>query len=96
MIEGVGLVFVVFVLLNFYTAYLFWNDKKKAIDGEWRTSEDMLIVFSFLGPFGAWWAMQRFRHKTQKMKFKLVPVFALLHMAVAVVVLYLVLGGAWE
>ncbi|WP_209628868.1 DUF1294 domain-containing protein [Methanofollis sp. W23] len=95
MIEGVGLVFILFVLLNLYTAYLFWSDKKKAIDGRWRTSEDMLVAFSFLGPFGAWWAMQHYRHKTQKMKFKLVPVFALLHMAVAVGALYLVLGGAW-
>jgi len=39
--------------------------------------------------------MRRFRHKTTKTKFKLVPVFMIVHLvAIALVVVYLV-RGSW-
>jgi len=38
--------------------------------------------------------MQRFRHKTTKTKFKLVPAFAIVHLvAIALIAVYLVRGG---
>lgn len=48
----------------------------------WRTSENTLLVLAFLGPFGAFVAMRLVRHKTQKIKFRLVPIFLLIHLVV--------------
>ncbi|QSZ68060.1 DUF1294 domain-containing protein [Methanofollis aquaemaris] len=91
--EGTVPLLALYLLLNLGAASVFWNDKRKARAGRWRTSENLLLVVAFLGPFGAWWAMRRFRHKTQKPKFKLVPAFLFVHLAAAVGLLYLVLSG---
>ncbi|QYZ80048.1 DUF1294 domain-containing protein [Methanofollis formosanus] len=89
--EGIVPVLGLYLLLNLVAAAAFWNDKRKARANRWRTSENLLLTVAFLGPFGAWWAMQHYRHKTQKPKFRLVPVFAFVHLAA---LLYLVLSGA--
>ncbi|WP_298668663.1 DUF1294 domain-containing protein [uncultured Methanofollis sp.] len=73
---------VVYLLLNAGAAAAFSVDKRRARDGRWRISETMLLAFAFLGPFGALAAMKVFRHKTQKTKFVLVPLFAVLHLVV--------------
>jgi uncharacterized membrane protein YsdA (DUF1294 family) len=71
---------VVYLLMNAGAAAAFYVDKRRARDGLWRISEAMLLAFAFLGPFGALAAMKVFRHKTQKTKFVLVPLFAGLHL----------------
>jgi uncharacterized membrane protein YsdA (DUF1294 family) len=81
----------VYLLLNAGAAAVFYADKRRARRGQWRISETMLLAFAFLGPFGALAAMKVFRHKTQKTKFVLVPLFAVLHLVVFAV---LVLAGA--
>jgi uncharacterized membrane protein YsdA (DUF1294 family) len=60
------------------------HDKFKAKNNTWRTSENRLLFFALLGPFGAYAAMQVFRHKTRKLKFYLVPVCAMLHIALII------------
>jgi uncharacterized membrane protein YsdA (DUF1294 family) len=77
---------VVYLLLNAGAAALFYLDKRRARRGQWRISETMLLTFAFFGPFGALAAMKVFRHKTQKTKFLLVPLFAALHLVLFVMV----------
>ena len=64
------------LIINIFTFFLFWTDKKKAQAHRWRISELTLILFSFLGgSLGALLGMYLFRHKTKKLKFLiLVPV----------------------
>jgi uncharacterized membrane protein YsdA (DUF1294 family) len=74
--------------LNLVAALVFAYDKAKAKRNSWRTSEGVLLVLAFLGPFGAFLAMQVFHHKTRKLKFFLVPAFLILH---SIIVVYLIL-----
>ncbi len=71
-----------YVLANVVAFIGYAHDKRAAERGAWRTKESTLLLAAILGPFGAYAAMQRLRHKTQKMKFRLVPVFAVVHVAV--------------
>jgi len=59
-------------------------DKSIAGTGRFRTPERVLLFLALIGPFGAFGAMQIFRHKTRKIKFWLVPVFLVLHVMVII------------
>lgn len=49
------------------------------------------LAASFFGPFGAYAGMNKFRHKTQKLKFKLISVFLIIQVLVVIFLLvYLV------
>lgn len=72
----------VYVILNLVSFGMFLSDKAKAQKGEWRTKESTLILSALFGPFGAALGMRVARHKTQKLKFKLVYVFLALHIVV--------------
>jgi len=65
--------------LNACVFIVFAYDKNAARKNVKRISERTLIFLALIGPFGAYGAMKVFRHKTQKIKFYLVPVFAILH-----------------
>lgn len=78
----------IYAVLNLVSAVMFVRDKKKAIKGEWRTTEKALLISAFFGPFGAVIAMHLAHHKTNKPKFKLVYLFVVLHIAVIAVLLY--------
>lgn len=75
--------------VNVLTFIVFGVDKWKAQRGRWRVPEATLMGLAALGgSVGAWLAMQLFRHKTQKKKFRYgVP--ALFVLQVAAVVLFL-------
>ncbi|GAB7015294.1 DUF1294 domain-containing protein [Methanogenium cariaci] len=68
-----------YAVVNIIAFLAYGRDKRKAENGAWRTSEKLLILMAFFGPFGAYAGMRQFRHKTQKLKFKLVPFFLVLH-----------------
>lgn len=79
--------------------YLVWNlivfamygiDKRKAERGKWRISEDALILSAFcMGGLGAVFGMNKFRHKTKQMKFKvLVPLALVLNVVIVILVIY--------
>jgi len=72
----------IYILLNIISLSAFALDKKKAAKGKWRTPEKTLLLLSLFGPFGAVFGMRMFRHKTMKLKFKLVYVFLALHVVV--------------
>jgi uncharacterized membrane protein YsdA (DUF1294 family) len=80
-IDITTVILTIYVLLNVCAFLLYGIDKRKAERKAWRTPERTLLFFSLLGPFGAWAGMQRFRHKTAKTKFRLVPVFMVGHAA---------------
>ena len=75
--------------VNVLTFIVYGVDKWKARRGHWRVPEATLMGLAALGgSVGAWLAMQLFRHKTQKKKFRYgVP--ALFVLQVAAVVLFL-------
>ena len=81
---------IVYAIVNVFVFALYGYDKSKAVNKEWRVPESTLILAAFFGAFGGFLGMRFFHHKTQKPKFYIVYVFAILH---AVVILYLFLSG---
>jgi uncharacterized membrane protein YsdA (DUF1294 family) len=79
---------LILLVLNSYSFLLFRHDKRRAQSNGWRVPENRLLLAGLLGPFGAYWAMRVFRHKTRKLKFKLIPAFAILWIALIVTALY--------
>lgn len=69
-----------YLLLNLAAGAVFALDKRRAQKNRWRISENTLLLLALMGPFGAYCSMQIFRHKTDKIKFWLVPVFLVLHL----------------
>ena len=80
----------VYVLLNILSFGMFIWDKHKAKNDQWRTPESTLILSALLGPFGATTGMKLARHKTQKLKFKLVYIFLVIHV---IIIVYLGYGA---
>jgi uncharacterized membrane protein YsdA (DUF1294 family) len=74
-------VFVCYVVINFIVFFLYAYDKYTVRTDGWRLPERLLISAALFGPFGAYAAMHLFHHKTRKMKFYLVPVFMVIHIA---------------
>jgi uncharacterized membrane protein YsdA (DUF1294 family) len=70
---------LLYLALNLLAFGAFALDKWKAGRSAWRIRENTLLVLAFLGPAGALCAMRFCRHKTQKPKFYLVPVFLVIH-----------------
>ena len=85
-----GMMLIYYLLaVNVLTFIVYGVAKWKARRGRWRVPEATLMGLAALGgSVGAWLAMQLFRHKTQKKKFRYgVP--ALFVLQVAAVLFYL-------
>jgi uncharacterized membrane protein YsdA (DUF1294 family) len=78
---------ILYALVNGCAFVAFAYDKKKAAAAAWRTPENLLLVYALAGPFGACAGMKVFRHKTQKIKFYLVPLFLVIHSGVIIALL---------
>ncbi len=51
---------------------LYWFDKRQAVAEKSRIPETTLLTIDALGGWpGGWWSQQRFRHKTQKLSYRL-------------------------
>jgi uncharacterized membrane protein YsdA (DUF1294 family) len=62
-----------YVVASLLTYFLYWQDKRSALRGAWRTPEAQLHLFELLGGWpGALIAQQVFRHKTRKVSFQVV------------------------
>lgn len=81
---------IVYVILNVIAFAMYVWDKHKAKNDQWRTPESTLLIAALIGPWGAVAGMRLARHKTRKLKFKLVYVFLVLHI---VILAYLVYSG---
>lgn len=56
--------------INLFAFFLMWVDKRRAKKGEWRISENGLLMAGVLGGcVGAIAGMYKFHHKTKKPKF---------------------------
>lgn len=78
---------MIYLALNVFAFAIFGLDKRRAMTGGGRIGEWTLLFSALLGPFGAYSGMRLFRHKTKRLKFKLVPAFLFLHIALMVYVL---------
>jgi len=57
--------------INLLAFLVFWQDKRASARGGWRVSEFALLCFClFGGSIGAYFSMQKFRHKTKKGSFR--------------------------
>jgi uncharacterized membrane protein YsdA (DUF1294 family) len=81
-ISDFEILLAIYVILNGIIFCVYAYDKRKAKRNSRRISEKRLLIMAFIGPIGAYWAMNIFRHKTLKTKFLLVRVFLVLHFAV--------------
>ena len=79
-------ILLLLVAVNLVSFTLYGLDKLKAKKGLWRIKESTLLLVALLGgSLGALLGMEIFRHKTKHWQFKvLVPVFFILHIALAV------------
>ncbi len=69
------------LIFNIIAFTLYGLDKSFAKKGRRRISEKALIFWAVIGgSIGAFLGMQIFRHKTKKPKFKIVPVFLVIHL----------------
>lgn len=72
-----GLVFLYLIIINIVTFITFGVDKRKAKKDKWRISEQALVTLMVIGgAFGGYFGMEKFRHKTQKLKFKIARVIS--------------------
>ena len=78
---------IVYAVLNVISMIMFFSDKRKAVKGKWRTTENALLFSALLGPFGATIGMHLAHHKTNKAKFKLVYLFLILHIAIIAILI---------
>ncbi len=87
-----GLVFLYLIIINIVTFVTFGLDKRKAKKGKWRISEQALVTLMVIGgAFGGYFGMEKFRHKTQKLKFKVARVISFITF-VAIIGLAVYLG----
>ena len=79
-------ILLLLVAVNLVSFTLYGLDKLKAKKDLWRIRESTLLLIALLGgSVGALLGMEVFRHKTKHWQFKvLVPVFLVLHIALAV------------
>ncbi len=80
---------IVYVILNVIAFAMYVWDKHKAKNDQWRTKESTLLIAALIGPWGAVAGMKYARHKTRKLKFKLVYVFLVLHIVVLAYLFYM-------
>jgi len=73
-----------YIAINILLFVLFFIDKGKAQLKAWRIKENTLLLIGILGGgFGGFLGMYCFRHKTRKLKFKIIYVLSLvLHVCV--------------
>lgn len=79
---SISLWLLVYIVINLIVFGMYIWDKHKAKNDKWRTKESTLIIGALFGPWGAAIGMSVAHHKTRKLKFKLVYVFLVLHIAV--------------
>ena len=84
------IILVGYFTLNVIALAAFGLDKGEAVARRRRLAERTLLLAALFGPLGAYAGMKLFHHKTLSMKFKLVPIFLLMH---AGLIAYLLIYG---
>lgn len=66
------IIIIYLIIVNYIAFSLYHLDKERAIKGKQRISEkNLLTIVAFGGTLGAYIGMQKYRHKTKKLSFKL-------------------------
>lgn len=80
-----------YIIINVISFSFSALDKFKARKNKWRIKENTLHLFSFLGGvYGSLLSMKFLRHKTKKIKFKIITTVAfIIHTAIIGYLLYL-------
>lgn len=88
MFQSVLIIYLISInLIGFFICLI---DKIKSIKNWYRISEKSLLLISlFGGCFGMAFSMSLFRHKTKKMKFKLVYLFCGIYIYLFSIYIYL-------
>ena len=87
-----ALILTYMICINLVTIGAFWIDKRRATGGEFRLPEANLLLLALVGGTpGAYFARNRFRHKTRKQPvcFQRHSIAILQTAAVAVLLFYL-------
>jgi len=87
--KEVAMLLLGLLLLNTYSFFLAWKDKRAAKKHAWRVPEASLWTVSIVGgAIGLWFAMLVFRHKTKHLTFRIgVPAVCCLHVLLALVLI---------
>lgn len=74
--------------INIFCFLLFYIDKRRAVQHQYRISEFMLFFCSFLGgAIGSYLSMKQFHHKTKKLRFQiLIPLFLIFHLLILLII----------
>lgn len=75
---------VILICINLAVFFLYGEDKRRSIRGEWRISERNLLLAAFcFGSLGAFLGMKHYHHKTKHWKFRiLVPGMLLIQVVI--------------
>jgi uncharacterized membrane protein YsdA (DUF1294 family)/cold shock CspA family protein len=72
-------ILIVYLITGLTTYFVYGMDKSKALNDEYRVSENFLHLLSLFGGWtGAIIAQQRFRHKTNKMPFQIIFIITII------------------
>lgn len=87
--EALKILLIYLLIINVLSFICFGIDKSRARRSRWRISEGSLFSLAiFGGSLGALLGMYVFRHKTQKLKFKVgMPLILFIQLAVLAVIL---------
>lgn len=88
---SVNALFVIYlIVINTIAIILTVADKRRAIKGKYRISEDLLLTVALIGgSVGEYLTMKAVHHKTKHKRFMIgLPLIILLHIAAAILVLY--------
>ena len=82
-------IIIYLLVINLITFLTMWIDKRKAQKSKWRISETALFTLALLGgSIGGMIGMYKFRHKTQKARFKYgFPIILVLEVALCFIYL---------
>lgn len=75
------LLYAYLLIINLMALLVFFIDKKKAIKHKYRIKEKALLSIAALGgSVGSLIAINCFKHKNRKIKFKLIYLFLIVHL----------------
>jgi uncharacterized membrane protein YsdA (DUF1294 family) len=87
---------ILLLIVNGVSLVAFGVDKLNSRRIGNRIPESRLLLVAFFGPFGALAGILLFRHKTRKIKFILVPLFAVLQVAAVLILFYPSVLNFWH
>jgi uncharacterized membrane protein YsdA (DUF1294 family) len=88
--EAAAVYVIVVAVMSLVSFIAYGLDKRRAVNGGRRVSERTLHLMAFLGGWpGAWIGQRQFRHKTQKVSFRIVFwILVVLHVSLVGAVVY--------